>query len=97
MRRSLLLSKAGLIGSILTIGQCTMSRMNESKPDNREPVTGDTLSNVYPGRVADTTIIDSLDDYEVRIDSTKPRRIEHGSDNAARLDSIKKAKSKKKN
>ena len=96
MRKSLLLINPLLIGAIIFLGQCPRTVANENKTDSREIVSGDTLTNAHPGMMADTAIIDSLDAYEVRIDTTKPRRIEHGSDNAAKLDSIKKAKTKKK-
>lgn len=98
MRKLLLFIKPLLFGVVLTVGQCPSYRSPENKIDNREPVSGDTLSQAPIVMNHDSINMDndSLITKPMKVDTMKTRRIEHGSDNAARLDSIKKAKTKKK-
>ncbi|MEP6794506.1 MAG: hypothetical protein ABJB16_09295, partial [Saprospiraceae bacterium] len=80
----------------LSISHCPKSGVNgaESNGDTR-----DSLSNAQMNMTRDslTAYNDSSMVKHVGRDSTTPTRIEHGSDNPAKLDSIKNAKGKKKN
>ncbi len=96
MRKSLLLINPLLVGLILSISHCPKSGVNgvESNANTR-----DSLSNAQMNMTRDslTAYNDSSMVKHVGRDSTGPIRIEHGSDNPAKLDSIKNAKRKKKN
>ncbi|MBK9982805.1 MAG: hypothetical protein IPP15_10355 [Saprospiraceae bacterium] len=86
MRRSLLLIKPILLGTILSISHCPKSGAKEAESN----ATKDSLMNAQLNRTKDSLL-------HVGADTTRPIRIEHGSDNPAKLDSIKNAKGKKKN
>ncbi len=86
MRRSLSLIKPILLGVILATGHCPKSGAKEAVSNAIE----DSLSNAQMNMTKDSLT-------HVGTDTTLPIRIEHGSDNPAKLDSIKNAKGKKKN
>jgi len=92
MRKLLLLIKPALFGMILSAGQCQKSPRNETESNT---AAKDSLSNAQlnPGDSL-TVYNDTSVQKSVGTDTIKPIRIEHGSDNAAKLDSIKKAKRK---
>ncbi|MFZ1677647.1 MAG: hypothetical protein WAT91_10255 [Saprospiraceae bacterium] len=94
MRRSLLLINPLLFGLILSIGQCSKSGTNGVESNSSDSLSRVQMSMAKDSIAAssDTSII-----HHVGKDSTGSVRIEHGSDNPAKLDSIKKAKGKKKN
>lgn len=96
MRKSLLLINPLLIGIILSIGHCPKSAVNETEKGTESK---DSLSNAPISSVNDSIPMynDSAAIKHVGRDTTKPIRIEHGSDNQAKLDSIKNAKKKRKN
>jgi hypothetical protein len=94
MRKSLLLINPILFGLILSIGQCSKSGAKGVESD-----ASDSLSRAQMTMAKDsiTASNDTSMVHHVGKDSTGPVRIEHRSDNQARLDSIKNAKGKKKN
>jgi hypothetical protein len=94
MRKSLLLINPILFGLILSIGHCSKPAAN-----GVESNTSDSLSRVQMSMAKDSIAAsnDTSMVHHVGKDSTGTIRIEHGSDNPAKLDSIKNAKRKKKN
>ncbi len=96
MRKSLLLINPLLIGFILSIGHCPKSGGNGAESDAD---TRDSLSNAQMNMTRDslTAYNDTSKVKHVGRDSSGAVRIEHGSENQAKLDSIKNAKTKKKN